>query len=350
MASDKFEYFSKLPWELRDQIWKCCIHPYEAQAHFFTFFNTSDSKEVEAISGKRLVIENAEGMSLAAPRSRRTGQLSWFDDNRSAYRYGRGLWTACWESRMVILKHYKIIRPRAPMGLWENEVLKDQNHDDDLPESTTSYFLLGGKPSYMTFSPRYDLFCLRPFKFDTIDWNQTPFKIQHPSETQGFRAQHIALEFDPSWIDEFDQDNAYGHGGTGPIEAIAQAATDKLIWAQKLWFIDYGLRRTESAKYSLEGRETFQGFGCRFVEVREYEDEWEESRIRTGAMWDDYIDDGFCPLSSRLSIFRFLSSLEKSVRRYFEQKARGYSTPQGSPASIHNRCSPIIGVLACERD
>lgn len=107
MPTQAFHCFPLLPKELRDQIWEECVQLHIPNAQFFTLFSYEHrEEELDELSGQAVACVDRSNATIAAPRSRETGEISWSRHNKSAYLIDHGLWTACWESREVIQKRY----------------------------------------------------------------------------------------------------------------------------------------------------------------------------------------------------------------------------------------------------
>lgn len=100
MAAITFTCFAKLPPELRLMIWEEAVRPLtdgHAGIHSFTIFPANQKEK-----GK-----DPEQFKLIQPSKARNGLRVYMDtnerENRSAYLWDAGLFTACRESRMVIM-------------------------------------------------------------------------------------------------------------------------------------------------------------------------------------------------------------------------------------------------------
>lgn len=264
MEHQGFALFSNLPPELRIQIWESCLQSFEPNAQFFTIINCNESIEPAALSKHLMVSGPCEGIAVAAPRSRSTGRRSWTEGNMSAYLADHGLWTACWESRLVMLKHYKASRPdgngttRQSSGV-ENKII---------PTPLTESFVSNTERQYFSFNPTNDLICLQTLNFETIFWAAVSVDISFFDCFRGLEPMHIGLELEPHWRDGSDMWTY--HAIT--FERIARRAA----WGRKLWLIDYTLRRVPGAAGLDRERLVFKGLGCKFVEVKASDDGWDE--------------------------------------------------------------------------
>ncbi|KAF3058264.1 hypothetical protein GL218_05385 [Daldinia childiae] len=110
------------------------------------------------------------------------------------------------------------------------ELIKEAN---DAP--TTGTMVQDGKRQYFTVCPKTDLFCLQPF-VECGHWEE--FEKNMPIFNKlGSPEPHIALEFDPMWINPQtdEQWSMYNLAFEATTGALGR-------WASKLWFIDYRIR------------------------------------------------------------------------------------------------------------
>lgn len=314
-------------------------------AHFFTVFNSHHGKEAAELSNKCVKSVNSRSMALAAPRSRKTGRLSWFCDNQSAYLANYGLWTACWESRHAMSRHYKRPLRQHCIDKSPDKESLGQYHVNDRSGSLTRCSMSGDEQICLAFSPVKDLFCLHPVDFDTVCWDSSPFYLP-PSVGQ--QTNHIAFEFDPNWINEFDKGTSYWNGGAGALACIMQAAMGQLQWARRLWLIDYRIRQRSQAIYTEDGRHIFEGLRCKLFEVMEYEDGWKEvDDFDNSLCLEEDISD-YPPTGSRLSIFRFLKAMRESLDSSVIRNTAPGTTNRDADAPGAHQHKFDIGVLACE--
>lgn len=105
-----FDLFASLPCELRLEIWKFAIRPAGRGIHRFSIFNKQTDRDDPS---RRLAITNTrDGQQVrhtaTAPRIPGARECSWTEGNASAYLWDAGLWTACRESREVIVWHFRV--------------------------------------------------------------------------------------------------------------------------------------------------------------------------------------------------------------------------------------------------
>ena len=123
MSTETFHYFANLPYELRHQIWEMAVRPAGSGMHHFSIFNpTKDENDSPPARFTLFVPFELRGESnhtvAAAPRRAGTQKsFSWTQGNPSSYLWDKGLWTACKESRKVIITRFNILH-------W-NEIARD---------------------------------------------------------------------------------------------------------------------------------------------------------------------------------------------------------------------------------
>ena len=108
MSTQRFHCFANLPYELRRKIWQMAIRPANSGVHHFSIFNSANDNN--SPSAKFAILDNAQHSKFeykaAAPRAACTQTVySWTQGNPSSYLWDTGLWTACKESREIIMAH-----------------------------------------------------------------------------------------------------------------------------------------------------------------------------------------------------------------------------------------------------
>ncbi|KAF5718255.1 hypothetical protein FMUND_5351 [Fusarium mundagurra] len=156
MAASSFHPFPRLPTELRLQVWiAACLsyHPYDYGIHYIDVEPTSTESTHSPSYGFTACL--ADG------------------DNDSPCLRNRGLWTACEESRDVMIQYSKI-----------------DGHDCE-------------EDWYSPVCPMHDIFCIKSKTWNTPDDPDEAWKIQipdlNPKRSQTTDIENIALEFDESW-------------------------------------------------------------------------------------------------------------------------------------------------------
>ncbi|KAI1191612.1 hypothetical protein F5B17DRAFT_426505 [Nemania serpens] len=388
MSTQTFHSFPLLPRELRDMIWEECIHPKVPSAHFFTLYSYDHREhELDELSGHHVSCVERSKATIAAPRSRETGEISWRRHNKSAYLIDHGLWTACRESREMIQRRYS--RQGRVWGdpfilRWKLDSAKQAWYADSLPGS----FQEDGRLRCFTICPSADLLCLQPFRYTTTDWGafirnlrwsgpdatfaETSYfsgPMPDSSDSQmryhifgsrmDYGIKNVGLELDPDWITHFDGRKSYGYDfepGNGPpgLQCAAQAATCRLYWVNYLWLIDYRIRLKPGVTYTQSERYVFSGLGCTFVEVQDGDDTWSMADSRDVKKPDRQIEDEDQaptksdtgpPCHSLPEILDFARKLYHSVDRYILQELT-----TGRVWIDYQARSPLIGILACVFD
>ncbi|KAI1329162.1 hypothetical protein F5Y16DRAFT_397629 [Xylariaceae sp. FL0255] len=340
MESASFHRFSDLPKELRLQIWEECISSFSPAAQFFTM------AEVHAIDPHYYMITPCRfGCSLAAPICRHTGVQSWRNHNLSAYMIDQGLWTACHESRMVMLKHHS---RRIQPDFKEKEIASYRNWEElwttPLPTTMTAGFSEGGSQQCFSFDPTNDLICIQPVGWMPMYHSSSqemadsiPFLL--PME--GFDARNVALEYRAAWTWgereilkwqlKIDDDSFY------MLKSMNQTVNDYFSHP-KLWFIDYRLRLRQNSKENPfeDGRMLFKGLGCTFIEMHDTDDCWEASDASEKS-WEDMA-------CFNHSIFYFIDTLSEKLRFWLEIDSMCEACEEPTPIRVE------MGGLACVFD
>lgn len=221
-----FHHFIKLPWELRDQIWKLAVRLPLPGVHIFEIYDP----KYDIVIGKNIEVSlphgSPEDHCLAIPKSK--------DSLASVTLTDRGLWNACKESRLVMKRHFSRLKWQTLMDKdWESFWSMPLKEKLDMP--LTGHFIdLDGHTNFFTVFPHRDLFMLQPANLDTIDWFN--FTTRHPlaSANNGFETvQNIALEYDPTW-------------GLDMIDKVAGILSQTAL--ANVWIVDYSIRR----KYAVD--------------------------------------------------------------------------------------------------
>ena len=306
MAESGFHCFPQLPPELQTKVWAfAAADPLPPPgAHFFTLFDTVAEDTISLIWQTALNRTSGDDLLLAAPRVEpfSRDQLSWTESNKSAYLAPRqsGLWTACKTSRTVMQR------------------LADTANQTCSQSSVTYGVGLGGGNLRLTVFPSLDLVCIQPWAYWTsMVKDLDGFTGQDNGWWPGFKASHIALEFDPAWLVKHDPVNLSKPGTLSRLEATVITCVQKAFGSvytslEHLWFIDYTIRRRCPGDPVDPNARHFLGNGFSFTEVME-----------DGPGWD---------LSST-GVFHWLKQVRDSV------SDRQAATEVGRHL--------IIGVLAC---
>ncbi|KAG8676431.1 hypothetical protein FPOAC2_02525 [Fusarium poae] len=194
MPFSTFHHFSRLPFELRQQIWEEACLP---------------SGPLER--GIQYLVLTADGL---VPSPRNWAQTSKQDPsdlkNKSAYLIDGGLWNACKESRQVIEKH---THSEAWVHLRNEAIDEDESFNSYKPgwDSGTSAIHPATieieddtEEWHMLAYPSQDIFCIKldatmPIPEEIEDsWLYTFFSRN--SDGYSCRPDNIAFEFDQSWM------------------------------------------------------------------------------------------------------------------------------------------------------
>lgn len=162
----EFSLFSSLPTELREEIWNLAIRPKYLGVHIFRVYNTNldhetPPQEVIHFSRNKCCRRERHELDLAVPLAGK--ELEGANDpsakSMSAYMIDTGLWTACHESRVMVIKAFPTI--------------KNTRDGKDYLKPEVGYYLSGGAPYYFTIKPMSNPFVLRPdsvyFDLEQID-------------------------------------------------------------------------------------------------------------------------------------------------------------------------------------
>ncbi|KAL7930168.1 hypothetical protein V8C35DRAFT_324596 [Trichoderma chlorosporum] len=297
----EFHLFTKLPTELRLMIWKCALRPISPTlpgVHFFSVPNNGEGdgviKEFRASCGLDLDCETEHSFDypLAAPKF--GNRHSWTSSNPSAYLWDFGMWTACLESRELIEKHYKT-------EYWKAKIREDDHIDRwfyRAPVDTCVPFIAQRSDENWQFSihPKRDLVCLQPLDA-THDRFYTYYEYLNAScivsRDMGLRGfSNLAFEYDSSWYDGFEKirdasDLFEERSLRGLFVRTLVDVEDRGIYAaEKLWLIDYSLKRRKDDGDHGASKQTkvFNGIDRKFVQVDldscDYENTWSRSALQ----------------------------------------------------------------------
>ncbi|CAG9979527.1 unnamed protein product [Clonostachys byssicola] len=242
MAS--FHGFSDLPYELRLQIWEHSIRPL-----------------AEGYSGIHyLSISTYKKMSI--PGINKTGREPV---NRSASMWDVGLWTACWESRQVIMRHWNMEKM-----LERRRMLHDAHQPSSLLRSWPDRKELCttmNKPALYTETDRRDLqLMIRPFQDAFYFDPETLYKAASISMHHIFINSHVPFferidgsyeseqnfifEFDPNWLNDKCQtkDLYLEESPRGFIARLLRIIADDGLDNCHIWLIDRSICQSSVGK------------------------------------------------------------------------------------------------------
>ncbi|KAK7215378.1 hypothetical protein V2G26_003381 [Clonostachys chloroleuca] len=274
MAS--FHFFSNLPYDLREQVWKQAIRPSAKNwsgIHHFSILHSnmkldSTASKPKLIPSSRDVPTSCDkGTAFAAEIPGTEGAQA----NRSAYMWDAGLWTACWESRQIILRHWEMKKwwekrrniLSEGMWFWYGEEKWRENQDFcvtiNAPSLTTND---GGEEWQLMVRPYDDAFYFDPKSLK--DALKQPNSLQHydtlveimqdlPFSGLDYGCQpvrHLIFDFDPNWLNNLPRRDAHVDSGS-PQEFIID-----LLWLLAgrrteeerdfhIWLIDRSRRQSK---------------------------------------------------------------------------------------------------------
>lgn len=285
MATE-FHFFSFLPWELRDQIWKLAIRPDLPGAHVFRVRSTKASEQDDAnhktsddddsnCGAKSLLAAPQclpQGVDFT-PAAQAAAPISWTLNNPSTYLLDSGLWTACKESLLAIEKEFQVRSRRQKVwGVKELASFHKERGRFTLPETATlAACSRGSGRRYVTVFPNQDLVVLQSADVRALDWDVVWDSFPNNGFPPGLEVwqhrdwdhpeRHMALDYDPMWdkpVSLFKY-NPYCHGGT----ALAGSPFT-------LGFIDYRIKRNPRCQATgLEDKyqKVFYASDRRYIEV-----------------------------------------------------------------------------------
>ncbi|RSL57496.1 hypothetical protein CEP54_008280 [Fusarium duplospermum] len=251
-----FHRFIHLPWDIREQIWKFALRPSFPGAHIFKLYEADPHGRH---GSRRLAVPDSKENSSIENRDVHVTQNM---DNPSTYLTDGGLWTACKESRHVIQRHFGLSKWRS---LHDKDTRSFQAIQRlDMP--ATGYFT-GKDPYFFTIFPNRDLFILQPQEISMIEAGDLSWHTRIGAPWQGFDGfKHIALEYNQDWEDMcFDFSRPLNQAYMKAIIALGFHAV-----GDKLWFIDYTLRRRHEVVAERSNERKCAAFylqGQRLVEV-----------------------------------------------------------------------------------
>lgn len=292
-------------------IWAHAIRPDQPGAHCFTL-SDSDTDNEQSPQTWQAVPTNPH-IAFA-----NTSRFSWTRASGSAYPVDSGLWTTCTESRELIQRRFKLTErdiKRTAGGFWRPP--------DDRP-AITPFRASNGERLRCLTHPKTDLFLLRPLGASPPIAGET-FGSRLSDPVGNFLVDQIGIDYDPRWSRTTPEPDEQLSQRT--MNFAIRAASDQLLRAKTLWFVDYRIRRRPDIVPATEGRHQFYGNGCRFTDVREGDSGWDL----------DHVGD----------VFRF-------VAEQWQLKVDEYFASRNMPADPFPQCRyspnamPEVRVLACE--
>lgn len=254
--------------------------------HFFTMYHIkgdSDSvidptKKIHITRDPELLerLYNQDHIGLAAPRAGGKGRPSWIDGNISTYLEDSGLWTACYESRERMLRHFRSceIDPQASRRVKLGRKTTRHHGYRPLASLNMEFTRDNGERQYLTVRPSTDLICLRLLEGSKLsfgshplpDWRNIERRRDHEGRSWYSNTSNVAVEYDPAWH------NPDIYGRISDVIA-AFGWVHYLRGLENFWFIDY--RLTRKFKKDREGeRKMFHAGRLTFIEVSIDDSEW----------------------------------------------------------------------------
>ncbi|EEU37046.1 uncharacterized protein NECHADRAFT_86744 [Fusarium vanettenii 77-13-4] len=205
MVSSIFHPFPRLPAELRLQIWENACLPSQEQRRGLHYFNLDHDKKLVSLGWNQGTSSELQGPA---------GQA-----RRSAYLWHGGLWTACKESREVVMKHCQLKEWGDLIEQAEREDKRAGNYkrmaaisrsvvgDEGVPPGMV-VMREGHEEWYFIVYPTRDIFCVTSDNWESVlrSWSMWDAEYYLPlaySVLPSLYVENIAFEFDPSWNHDF---------------------------------------------------------------------------------------------------------------------------------------------------
>ncbi|KAF5006250.1 hypothetical protein FDECE_7410 [Fusarium decemcellulare] len=221
MAST-FHQFSRLPAEVRWQIWEEACFPRQSRGlHYATLDAT-----LHFVSHH-------------------------FPGNRSAYSWDGGLWMACKESRVALEKHHY-------MQEWKESELRDpteyQYSESWMGSEKEAPGLVAVHDDHQAWHcvvyPARDIFCVTAHNNDwesvmeSWPWYGLLVIVPFIEDVTTLRVDNIALEFDPSWNVELSRDGYRFNDRKSPGSFLVRMLLDlaREDGIPNIWLIDNSAR------------------------------------------------------------------------------------------------------------
>ncbi|KAI6086275.1 hypothetical protein F4821DRAFT_131710 [Hypoxylon rubiginosum] len=321
-----FTKFGILPKEIRDAIWDFATRDEQLGVHFFSVSRDADRCYYDNIDKEHLINPTYQYTIYSLRYQRvwgyRVSSLRYFSStiagsshDPSMYLTDSGLWTACTESRDAMERRYR--NTKIPLPYYPSEpfqpgiAIGNPTSRTGITGSFTSFgSKYEGERQYFTVLTG-DLVCFR--LRDLADLHAFDSNFRFLAFGKGAYIENIALEFDPTWespvhndFKDLYEDEGFRDSPRSDAEKRVHALINAMDNMRNLWFIDYRIRRSRdpSRRRGIrDDRAVFYGNGCRFVEVRPKDSEWE-------------FEDGI-PLSPRgRNVFGFIDRFEHAADFY----------------------------------
>lgn len=284
---EQFHPFANLPKELRDCIWDMSIRDDHPTVHFFTIYDAQDDSgstfdPTKKVHDTRDSVVLRFCIGFAAPQFRGSDRFSWTCGSLATYLTDSGLWTACYESRERMLRHFRSSEtsPRVSQRVSQR-VPVDRSAVRRAYDKPTALINMNlnrdnGERQYLTIRPSTDLIYLqRPniswksrYRWESI--NDFPLFRWHRyvRTLQSSHVMNIAVEYDPAW------ETIHPRKNCGPFQEVTNGfgKVDQIHGRVTFWFIDYRLRR--KCEPNNRERQTFRAGNLAFIEVDSTDWEW----------------------------------------------------------------------------
>ncbi|KAL7941160.1 hypothetical protein V8C42DRAFT_348868 [Trichoderma barbatum] len=284
-----FFQFGRLPPELRCMIQERTARNFQRGAHFFAASETPRSSS-HALAPSIFTFGRSYDFGLIAPKAKDNPDSAqdWLVGNPSAYIKDAGLWTACWESRCNMLRQYHRLGKHMNNHSWPSDIFLSCRFTWDREEY------------HFKVSPSQDLFCIQPLNTEA-PWCVMPFYTL-PGNSCPKRFMNLAIEYDIEWLNTSELDGIVPYWEDSPrgcfIRTLRAVAEGKMHAGFQFWVIDRniqkrdkpldiarlfpGLEDDDEKKYEKPEPLVFQGYGRRYVEVRDMSEcKWDSLRRNT---------------------------------------------------------------------
>ncbi|KAK4143643.1 uncharacterized protein C8A04DRAFT_37259 [Dichotomopilus funicola] len=370
--SRQFHPFPRLPWELREKIWKFAVRPALPGAHVFTVYDANDLDYADSehtlrcntswwISGSRLAAPKClpRGIDLDS-HSAVSAPNSWTLNNPSTYLIDSGLWTACKESLLIIQKEFQHPARRGKgRSAAVVKIYRDKGGRFTPMGRITFPVSEDAKCRHLTVFPGQDLFILQPNDIAAVDWEFIWDVFPHDTfvvtDLGGLAwvepERHMALEYNPEWDRmAHNEHRRVFLGGPEAVLYFEIAYNTAQAGPFTLWFIDYRIKRNaryqepaqEQAKPKAHGGKSprvFYARDRRFVEVEEKQlGRWTGHDL----MWDAGTE---VPTKDDCCTCCGAGAYVKRLMNYMETRW-GYGESYGHPSRGLGWVQ--YGILACE--
>ncbi|PFH56369.1 hypothetical protein XA68_16609 [Ophiocordyceps unilateralis] len=259
MVTSCFDFFPLLPCELRLHVWELAIRPPGAGVHRISIVDDDSQAATQgtlrAVPGDdddfRGKKSRRRHIAAVAPAAAELESEEWIRDNSSASLWDAGLWTACRESRQVMMWHFRLpfwhdARHKLLQtgGYWSPAAVAEEFQD-----MTAMTVARNGR--YFVVQPHRDLFWIEPQDWkSTVNWRTLFADLPFSSSLRGYgHLSHLAVEFDPSWNVDMPKDLPALLQESTPrgfvARAMAECATNRLY--SFIWLIDRHLIRAANA-------------------------------------------------------------------------------------------------------